>query len=86
MDEIEKQFLTEFDYTLEAINMQVTMLRFSLLSFYALLELTISALSQDIHDNIMPKWGDKVYVPAPVMELCRPQVLVMDYVPGMVHF
>ena len=54
MQEIEKQFVTEFDYAGEARNMQ------------------------EIHDNLLEPWGDKIVIPEPVTELCTTEVLVMD--------
>jgi aarF domain-containing kinase len=59
LDEIEKQFLTEFDYKLEAKNLRL------------------------VHDNIMPKWGDQVKIPRAYEELCTPEVLVMEFLPGI---
>lgn len=36
----------------------------------------------EIHDNIMPVYGDKVVIPKPVLELCTKEVLVQDFIPG----
>ena len=59
LQEIEKQFLTEFDYVLEAQNLRL------------------------VHNNVMPKWGHAVCVPQPIEQLCTPDVLVMEHVPGI---
>jgi aarF domain-containing kinase len=59
LEEIEKQFLTEFDYRGEAENLQ------------------------EVHDNIMPVFGDKIFIPKPHPELCTKRVMVMDLVPGV---
>ena len=57
-EEIEKQFMTEFDYVGEAANLT------------------------EIRDNIMPIWGDRVFIPKAHNELCSKHVMVMDFVPG----
>lgn len=58
LEEIERQFLTEFDYRAEAENLE------------------------EVRSVVMPKWGKKVYIPAPHKSLCTKTVLVMDEVPG----
>lgn len=58
LEEIERQFLTEFDYRAEAKNLD------------------------EVRSAVMPKWGHKVYIPAPHKELCTKEVLIMDEVPG----
>ena len=58
LEEIERQFLTEFDYRAEAENLD------------------------EVRSAVMPRWGNKVYIPAPHKELCTKEVLVMDEVPG----
>jgi len=57
--EIEKQFMTEFNYKLEGENLA------------------------EIYENINPKWGDKVAIPRPILDLCRKDVLVMEYLHGL---
>jgi aarF domain-containing kinase len=56
LDEIERQFMTEFDYELEGKNMD------------------------EIRNNLMPTWGDKIIVPR--VHRASKRVLVMDYIPG----
>ena len=58
MLEIQRQFVTEFDYRGEAQNLL------------------------DVRNNILPFFSDKVYIPAPFMDYCTKEVLVMEYVPG----
>ena len=58
LEEIERQFLTEFDYRAEAENLD------------------------EVRSAVMPKWGHKVYIPAPHKELCTKEVLVMEEVQG----
>jgi len=58
MNEIEKQFVTEFDYIGEAKNLE------------------------EIYNNIMPVYGDRVALPKPIMPLCSKTVLVMEYIHG----
>eukprot|EP01059_Diplonema_ambulator_P009952 TRINITY_DN19930_c0_g1_i1.p1 TRINITY_DN19930_c0_g1~~TRINITY_DN19930_c0_g1_i1.p1 ORF type:complete len:548 (+),score=251.10 TRINITY_DN19930_c0_g1_i1:42-1646(+) len=58
-DEIEKQFLTEFNYAEEAKNLET------------------------IYNQIMPKWGSKVAVPKPYLDLCTRKVLTMEYLHGV---
>ena len=57
--EIEKQFLTEFDYKAEADNLR------------------------RVRDNVLPKWGNKVNIPKPYLELCSTHILVMEYLKGV---
>ena len=57
--EIEKQFLTEFDYRAEADNLN------------------------RVRANVLPKWGDKVNIPKPHMELCSRHILVMEFLNGV---
>lgn len=59
LEEIERQFLTEFDYLGEAANMR------------------------DVRASVLPVWGDRVAIPAPIMELCTKEILVMEYLPGV---
>lgn len=35
-----------------------------------------------VGNNLAPVFASRVFVPQPIMELCRKQVLVMEYVPG----
>ena len=58
LEEIERQFLTEFDYQLEAKNLN------------------------EIRNNLLPEWSDKVVVPRPFLDLCTKRVLVMEFVEG----
>ncbi|KAJ8901214.1 hypothetical protein NDN08_007063 [Rhodosorus marinus] len=58
MEEVERQFVTEFDYRGEAQNLNT------------------------IRDFVMPKYGSKVVVPEPIMDLCTKHVLVMEYLEG----
>eukprot|EP01041_Mallomonas_annulata_P009226 gene9226-19138_t len=55
--EVEKQFMTEFDYRVEAQHLQ------------------------EVHDNIMPHWGDKVIIPTPIR--ATKHLLIMTYIPGI---
>lgn len=57
--EIERQFLTEFDYKAEAENLR------------------------RIRANVLPKWGDKVNIPKPHIDLCSTHILVMEYLNGV---
>lgn len=57
--EIEKQFLTEFDYKAEADNLS------------------------RVRANVLPKWGDKVNIPKPYLELCSTHILIMEYLNGV---
>eukprot|EP01125_Pyxidicula_operculata_P003397 TRINITY_DN1411_c0_g1_i1.p1 TRINITY_DN1411_c0_g1~~TRINITY_DN1411_c0_g1_i1.p1 ORF type:complete len:377 (-),score=48.89 TRINITY_DN1411_c0_g1_i1:578-1708(-) len=59
INEIEAQFMSEFDFTKEAENLE------------------------RVANNIMPHWNHKVVVPRPFMNLCRKQVLVMEYLHGV---
>ena len=58
MLEIEKQFVTEFDYVGEAHNLN------------------------EIYNNVMPVFGDKVVVPRPLLSLCTKDILVMEFLHG----
>jgi aarF domain-containing kinase len=59
LQEIEKQFLTEFNYKLEAENLV------------------------EVYENIMPLWGKQVTVPRPRLDLCRENILVMEWLDGV---
>jgi aarF domain-containing kinase len=58
LEQIEKHFDTEFDYTLEAQNLRV------------------------VGDNVNAVFGKRVVVPRPIASLCRPEVLVMEWLDG----
>lgn len=58
-EEVRKQFGTEFNYTEEAINMEL------------------------VGDAVNPDWEGRVRVPRPIMDLCRENILVMEYIPGV---
>lgn len=55
---MEKNFDSEFDYTLEARNLN------------------------EVRDIILPKWGNKVYIPRPYLEYTSKHVLVMEFLNG----
>lgn len=38
---------------------------------------------KEVGDNVMPVFGDHVYIPQPVQHLCTREVMVMDLVPGV---
>eukprot|EP00455_Lapot_gusevi_P022309 TRINITY_DN2322_c0_g2_i1.p1 TRINITY_DN2322_c0_g2~~TRINITY_DN2322_c0_g2_i1.p1 ORF type:complete len:563 (+),score=60.32 TRINITY_DN2322_c0_g2_i1:61-1749(+) len=57
-NEIEKQFMTEFNYRLEGENLR------------------------QVRDNINVKFGNRVAVPEPYLDLCTREVLVMEYFKG----
>ncbi|KAI9352863.1 ABC1 family-domain-containing protein [Obelidium mucronatum] len=58
-DEIEKQFVNEFDYTVEARNLDI------------------------MHNNMTPKFGNRIVVPRAYQNLCARQVLTMEFLKGI---
>ncbi|KAJ3010063.1 UNVERIFIED_CONTAM: hypothetical protein HDU68_002355 [Siphonaria sp. JEL0065] len=58
-DEIEKQFVNEFDYTVEAKNLDI------------------------MHNNMTPKFGNRIVVPRAYQNLCARQVLTMEFLKGV---
>ena len=68
MEEIERQFLTEFDYRLEAQN---------------LAEVRANVLGNEALDSHGRPWSERVAIPKPAQALCTKGVLVMERLPGV---